>query len=254
MSEGGKTVWKSAGLVLLAGGMLLAALACEDSETVAPPDSTITLSANPSQVVLVGGIQVAPVTVLATVRDSIGVPLPGQDVRFTTTSGSLSPVVGTPVSTDKLGNATSLLVNARVGPQITATSGKATANITLTAATGLVAQITLTAETTDLLTCSDTIDVTAKAIDPDGDPVGGVTIFFEIVNTGATAFTGTFTPSISGQTDDTTGEVTRTLDINDGTCATLCEPQGTDCRGRIRATDQGAVIVSNEVEILDQIN
>jgi len=236
---------------ILAGGLLVLAVACDDSETVAPDGSTITLTANPAQIVLVGGIQAAPVSVLATVRNSIGVPLPGQDVRFTTTAGDLSPLGGTPVATDDLGNASTILSNARVGPQITATSGKATANLTLTAATGLVSQITLSAASTDLLTCSDMIDVTAKAIDPDGDPVGGVTIFFEIL-TSMTGFTGTFTPSTSGQTDATTGEVVRTLDINDGTCSTLCE-SGKDCRNRIRATDQGAVIISNEIEILDQI-
>jgi len=238
---------------VLAAGLLLLALGCEDSETIAPDGSTISLTANPAQVVLVGGIQVAPVLILATVRNSIGVPLPGQDVRFTTTAGDLNPPGGTPVATDDLGNSPCTLSNARVGPQITATSGKATASLTLTAATGLVAQITVSPSTTDLLTCSDTIDITATALDPDGDPVGGVTIFFEIVDTGMTSFTGTFTPSISGQTDQTTGEVTRTLDINDGTCSTLCEGAGKDCRGRIRATDQGAVIVSNEIEILDQI-
>ncbi len=250
MSLKSKRAWPA---VLIAGALLVVALACDKSETIAPDGSTITLTANPAQIVLVSGIQAAKVDVLATVRNSIGVPLPGQDVRFTVTSGDLTPPGGTPVTTDDLGNAVTALNNALVGPQLTATSGKATASLTLTASTGLVAQITLSSSSTDILTCSDTIDVTAKAIDPSGDPVGGVTIFFEIVDTGSTSFTGTFTPSTSGQTDIITGTVTRTLDINDGTCATRCETPGNDCRGQIRATDQSKVIVSNLIDILDQI-
>src|SRR5262245_62147370 len=71
--------------VIAAGGLLLGALACEDSEKVPPKDSTISLSANPAQIIIDDGQQLVPVTLIATVRNSIGVPLPDQDVRFTTT-------------------------------------------------------------------------------------------------------------------------------------------------------------------------
>jgi hypothetical protein len=241
-------------VVLTAGALLIVGLSCDHSETVAPDGSTITLTANPAQIVLVSGIQAAKVDVLATVRNSIGVPLPGQDVRFTVTSGDLTPPGGTPVSTDDLGNAVTELNNALVGPQITATSGTATASLTLTASNGLIALITLSVDTNEITSCSTTFQATAKAVDPDGDPVGGVTIFFEIVDpTGPTTFGGNFTPSSSGQTDITTGEVTRTLEISPGSCTSRCEAAGMDCRGRIRATDQSHVIFSNEVEIFDQI-
>src|SRR6185295_5558313 len=86
--------------VLIAGRLLLWALACQDSEKVPPADSTVSLSANPAQMIIVGGVQLTPVTLIATVRNGIGVPLPGQDVRFTTTNGQLTPLGSTPIRTD----------------------------------------------------------------------------------------------------------------------------------------------------------
>jgi hypothetical protein len=241
-------------VVLTAGALLIVGLSCDHSETVAPDGSTITLTANPAQIVLVGGIQpdTAPVSILATVRDAIGVPLPGQDVRFTTTSGDLTPPGGNPVTTDKIGNAVTILNNVLVGPQLTATSGKATASLTLTASTGLIAQITLSSDSTAISSCNDTFEVTATALDPSGDPVGGVTIFFEIVHT-STVFNGPFSPSSSGQTDATTGEVKRTLSLDATSCEQNCQTPGKDCQGDIRATDQSKAIISNLVHIIDQI-
>ena len=235
--------------IVAAGVLLLATAACENDETIAPAGATITLTANPAQVVLVEGIQAVPVTILATVRNSNGSALPDQDVRFSTTSGVLTPQAGLPVSTDNLGNATCTLTGATTGPQITATSGTVTANITLTAATGQVAFITLSPSPLDLVSCNDTFDLTATAYDPGSVGVSGVTIFFEFVNTGAGAVSGTFNPS-SNVTDDN-GEATTTLTINSNTCNSNCV--GKDCSTRIRARDLGVIIVSNEVTINDQI-
>src|SRR5207247_10766186 len=89
------------------------------------------MTANPASMILSGGVQVEPVTVVATVSNSIGVPLSGQDVRFTTTAGSLDPAAGSPVKTDSFGNATSILTDARQPPTITAKSGKATQTLQL---------------------------------------------------------------------------------------------------------------------------
>ncbi len=83
--------------------------ACESGDVIAPDGSTIALSASPAQIVLAGGIQQDPVTIMATVFNSIGVPLSGQDVRFSTSSGVLDPPAGTPVTTDRFGNGHSQL-------------------------------------------------------------------------------------------------------------------------------------------------
>ncbi|MBI1952048.1 MAG: Ig-like domain-containing protein [Acidobacteria bacterium] len=102
---------------------LAAALSgCQESDVVAPDGATISMTANPATIVLAGGIQDPnkPVTVIATVSNSIGVPLPGQDVRFQTTAGTLTPAAGTPIETDSFGNATTVLREARQSPTITA--------------------------------------------------------------------------------------------------------------------------------------
>lgn len=236
---------------VLAAGLVALALACEDSETIAPDGSTISLVANPAQVIQDdAGMQIVDVTILATVRNSIGVPLPGQDVRFTTNSGVLTPPGGTPVETDDLGNATCVLTNATVGPQITANSGKATASLTLSAARGEVSSILLNISSTDLTDCSDTFDLTATALASDGTAVEGFQITFEFATVGDAFFTGNFVPT-SGVTD-MNGEVLSTLTPNLATCSARCEPTGMSCTSRIRA--RGGLIVSDEIEIVDQIN
>lgn len=236
---------------VLAGGLLVLAVACDESEVIAPDGSTITINPNPAQVIQDdAGKQIVDVQLVATVRNSIGVPLPGQDVRFTTNSGVLTPPGNTPIETDDLGNAACVLTEANVGPQITATSGKATANITLSAAKGEVSSILLNVSPSELNDCSDTFDLTATALASNGDPVEGFQISFEFATTGSTNFTGNFVPN-SGVTD-TLGEVTSTLTPNASTCADRCEPSGMSCTARIRA--RGGLIVSDEFEIVDQIN
>jgi len=238
-------------ILATAGALLLAAAACQDSETIAPDGSTISLTANPAQVILVGGIQDNPVTVLATVRNSIGVPLPGQDVRFTTTYGQLAPPAGTPVSTDDIGNATSVLTLATSGPQITATSGKATASLTLNSGTSQIAFITLDPNSVDLVSCGDTFDYTAKAVGSTGTGVANVTIEFHFIDTGAGFVSGIFQPSIG--TTDANGELTTTLNIDDNVCGDQCVGNGKICNTRINATGLGGATPSNESIINDQL-
>jgi hypothetical protein len=238
---------------ILAGGLLVVAVACDESETVAPDGSTITLNANPAQVIQDdAGTQIVDVVIVATVRNSIGVPLPGQDVRFTTNSGVLTPPGNTPVETDDIGNASCVLTDATVGPQITATSGKATANITLSAAKGEVSTITLDiSPDSDLDNCADDFfDLTATARASDGTPVEGLQINFEFTTTGDENFTGDFNPD--SDVTDAMGIATTKLTPNPSTCSTKCEPTGMSCTSRIRA--RGGLIVSDEFEIVDQIN
>src|SRR5580765_4194969 len=127
----------------LSGLLVLAAVSCQSSETIAPDGSTISLAATPAVIVTSGGVQANDVSILATVRNSIGVALPGQDVRFTTTSGVLTPQAGLPVSSDKFGNAISVLTGATTTATIAATSGKATASISLQTTTCNISTVTL---------------------------------------------------------------------------------------------------------------
>lgn len=239
-------------ILAAAGALLLAAAACDDSETIAPDGSTISLTANPAQVIIVGGIQITDVTILATVRNSIGVPLPGQDVRFTTTNGTLTPPGGTPVETDDLGNATCELTLATQGPQITATSGKASANITLSAGSAPIAFLILTPSDDQVLAdCSESIEFTATATDANNDPVDGVRIFFESVTNGnPDAVAVSFNPS--NEVTDTTGSVTTTMTYNTTVCNANCPEK--NCGILIQARDQSGFVFSNQVVISDNID
>lgn len=240
----------------LSGCMLVAAIvvpACQNGDRIPPDGSTLSLSASPASVVLdANGIQAAPVTLLATVRSSVGVPLPAQDVRFNTTSGALTPSSGTPVATDDFGNARSMLQGATVGPQITATAGKATANLTLTASKGQISTITLSPTPNILTTCSDSFDLTATVLDPNGVGVEGVSVQFEFLSSDSALLTGTFNPN-PGQTDSF-GEITTTLTIDSNTCGSRCIGSGKDCTNLVHAKTIAGTVVSNSVQINDTIN
>ncbi len=243
---------RSTRLVLMAAALIpsLVTWSCESSETVAPEGATISLSANPAQIVLASGIQSQPVTLLATVRNVLGVPLPGQDVRFTTTSGVLDPLPGTPVETDANGNAFATLTQATQGPTIMASSGAASASLTLTAATGLLSTITLSPNSVVFNTCSDMPQLTATALDPDGNPIQGVSIEFIFVNPGMNTPQGSFNPS-PGQSD-AMGKVTTTLTFVVNDCQTKCG-SGKTCTGTIQARNIGQTVTSNTATLTDAV-
>ena len=241
--------------VVAAGGLLLGALACDDSDTVPPADSTISLSANPAQVIIENGVQVVPVTLIATVRNSIGVPLPGKDVRFTSTNGVLVPTAATPIETDDIGNATAVLNGASQGPQITATAGKATVSLTLTAGTAAVCFLTLTPSDAQTITdCTDTFEFTVTAEDCSNEPVEGIRVFFELNNSGnnSNAVAGNFNPSNAATAAD--GTVTTTLTLDQTVCNDKCgDPMIPNCNNTIRVKDQAGFIFSNETLLNDGI-
>jgi len=219
-------------ILAAAGALLLAAAACDDSETIAPDGSTITLTANPAQIILTGGVQQDPVTILAMVRNSIGMPLPGQDVRFTSTYGELTPPGGTPVATDDLGNATCQLNGATSGPAITATSGKATASITLNSSTCQIQDVVLNPTTQLLETCQDTFEYTATVTCSNGQGAANVKVTFSFKDVGDAFLTGTFVPG-QGNTD-ANGELTTTLSFDTTNCNARCP--GNNCTTDIQAT------------------
>jgi hypothetical protein len=232
-----------------AAALVLAFAGCESSDVIAPEGSEISLTANPATIVLSMGVQASPVTIIATVYNSIGIPLPGQDVRFETTNGELSPAPGTPVETDGAGVATAELTNVRQAPMITARSGKATETLTLQTATCNLASITLSPSQLDVDTCNDEFTLTAVAVDTMGAPCVGILIAFENAGTmPMTDITGTSSPA--SDTTDTSGEATTTFSINSTECNAKCVGGG--CTGGVRA-GSGSV-TSSVVPINDNVS
>lgn len=235
-----------------AAAFLAAALAgCQESDVVAPDGATISLNANPATIVLAGGVQDPnkPVTIIATVSNSIGVPLPGQDVRFTTTSGVLTPTAGTPVETDSFGNATTVLTEARQSSTITAKSGKVSQTLQLQTAPCALNVIVLSPSSLPLEeNCNNQeFPVTAEAFDTAGDKCKGIQITFKITVPDAnTDVTGTFDPTAEPTNSD--GLATSTLKIASD-CNAKCVDKNYDCTGFITATSGS--VESNRVDIED---
>jgi hypothetical protein len=219
-------------VVLCAGTLLLGALACEDSDKVPPADSTISLAASPATILLSNGVQAGDVTVLATVYNSIGVPLPGQDVRFTMNSGDLTPLAGTPVRTNDIGNAVSVLRNATTTTTITAKSGTANATLQLQTTTCNISQVDLEG-TLNFTSCDSSspegkVELTATVTDANNDPCVNISVIFKTVSTNAGDPQTDVTISISPSTVKTDGTGTAITQVTLGSdCAQKCP--GADC-------------------------
>jgi len=226
--------------------------ACQKTDVIAPDGSTISLSPTPATIVLAGGVQAEPTTILATVSNSIGVPLSGQDVRFTTTSGTLDPPAGTPVRTDSHGNAVTILTGATQGPTITAKSGKATQTLQLTTATCNLAEITfIQGGPLSLTNCSQSFDLTVQALDTASDPCPGVIITYSLVptSTPTTDISGNFSP-LSGPAD-ASGELSTTLQIDNASCTAKC-PGAPKCTMSVKACS-GGVCTSTTADLNDNM-
>jgi hypothetical protein len=101
--------------------MLLVALACEKPTPVAPAESGLSISANPTRIDIDGSTEI---TVIARKVDGTAVN-PGTEITFTTTLGTITPKVAL---TDDRGTATATLTgDGRVGiAMVEASSGAAT--------------------------------------------------------------------------------------------------------------------------------
>ena len=222
---------------------------CQKTDVIAPDGSTISLVSTPATIVLAGGVQAEPATILATVSNSIGVPLSGQDVRFTTTSGTLDPPGGTPVRTDSHGNAVTVLTGATQGPNITAKSGKATASLQLTTATCNLATILLNGSL-NLANCTQTFDLTATAIDTASDPCEGVIITFSLVptSTPTTDISASFNPLQAPS--DVDGVVDTTLTIDNPSCTSKC-PGSQTCSMSVKACS--GTVCSGVIVLVDNM-
>jgi hypothetical protein len=242
--------------VSIAGLLVLAAIACQSSETIAPDGSTISLAATPAVIVTSGGVQANDVTILATVRNTVGVALPGQDVRFTTTSGVLTPQAGLPVSSDKFGNATSVLTGATTTATIAATSGKATATITLQTASCNISSVTLDGvanfTTCDASTAGGFALLTATVTDTSQNPCVGIAVSFKstVASLPATDIALAFAPSQSNT--DSTGKLQTKVTLDPANCSKLCT--GKDCNTSLQGvTATAGSITSSPVAMNIQI-
>ena len=227
--------------------------ACQKSEVVAPDGSTLSLTATPATILTQGGTQTDPVSILATVRNSIGVPLPGQDVRFTNTSGSLDPQAGLPVSTDSNGNALTTLTGAKTTTTITATAGKATATLTLNTASCSIAGISITDSLPTFNSCSATGDLTALVTDTSGAPCVGVIVTFSsrVSGGGTNPATNVTINFLHGQNPtDANGELTTTVSLGSD-CTDKCSTsQSKDCNNpRMEVVASGGGITSSGTPI-----
>jgi hypothetical protein len=124
------------GLALLVPALLLAG--CDESDPVAPPDSTIILSASPTTLPAGGGDS----NISAVVIDANGVPQDGVAVFFSTNAGSLASQ-GTSQATDGNGRAVDVLSTTQ-SAQVDAQSGDAMKQVTVTVGGQLlVGEVTL---------------------------------------------------------------------------------------------------------------
>jgi len=244
-------------VALLLGALLLA---CQSSEVVAPDGATIDMTPSPGQIVLDStNTQTSPITILATVRSAIGVPLSGQDVRFTTNTGILTfpgtstPAAGVPVATNQHGNALVELNGATTSATITASSGKATDTLNITAAKGEIAQILLQVTPTSFSTCSDTLNLTATVVDSAGAPVEAVSIGFKVTSN-APPLSFTNNPSLT----DANGKVTSVMSFSNQTeCQNKCgtvSGSNQNCSFTVHAETASGSITSNKVDITDLVN
>jgi hypothetical protein len=241
---------------------VLALLGCESSERIAPEGATVTVAATPTTIVLGSGAECLSLLnvaecgtaqVIATVSSKIGVPLPDQDVRFSSTAGLLftgtvsnpDPASNLPIRTDEFGNAVVNLITSTT-TTVTARSGAASGMLTLNTVQGNLSRITLnvdttsagcTMSTTNVTSCSQTICFEAVAEDDTGAGIDGVLIVFALQNNtiGDNTFNGQFTPM---QVTTANGGVARTTFAPDSTCAAECG-MNKSCQAEVVASTQG---------------
>lgn len=257
----------TAACLLLAG-----VAACVDSDKIPPKGSIITVAANPATIPLGSGsecVSLLNVTncgtsqVVASVASELGVPLPDQDVRFSSTAGKLftgsvtNPVdaANIPIRTDDLGNATVNLITSTT-TTVTAKSGPSSGTLSISTVAGNLSTIVLINDTTStgcttssqtVTSCSQTVCLQATAQDASGDGVQGVVLLFKLQNnvSGSNTFAGQFTPSQA--TTDTNG-VARAQFNPDTTCPAQCGG-GKSCQGEIVATIQGGGFQSSPLQL-----
>jgi hypothetical protein len=153
-----------------------ALLSCEGAYLTAPPDSTITLTANPSFVAAHGGFS----DISAFVIEPAGTYVPdGTVVRWTTDLGRIDPETRTTRGVAKA----RFVSDSRSGTaKIRAFSGSVSEDLVpdLTVGNALVTAIRLRA-VPSRITDSNSAHIIATVVDTNGNPVANVPVTFEIV-------------------------------------------------------------------------
>jgi len=219
--------------MFLAFGVALTA-SCRGSDKVAPEGSTITLAANPATIVIATTGGSGSADVVATVYSAAGVPQEDQDVRFSSTAGSLftpppdnQPAANIPIPTDNLGNA-HVVLTTTTNTTVNARSGTATGTISLSTVNGNLNAITITQvintpgciDEDTISNCSDTICVQARAVDADGNGILGVVVVFSLQNPNPN-FKVSFNTN-NQPTTDSEGFASTSFKLSSSFCADPC--------------------------------
>jgi len=235
---------------------------------VAANPATIPLAAGPECVGLLNVPTCGTADLVATVASELGVPLPGQDVRFSSSAGFLftgsttSPVnaANIPIRTDRFGNATVNLITSTTAT-VTAKSGQATpGTLTINTVTGNLSSILLnndktstgcSGSNTNLTLCSQSVCLVAQALDATSKGIQGVVILFKLQNNVSNGNTlgGGF--SLLQATTDSNGQAF-TQFTPDNTCAAQCTG-GKSCQADLVATTQGGSFESGPVHLTTSI-
>lgn len=251
--------------------------ACESSEKIPPKGSPVTVGANPATIALTALPECLDLLkvpncgtadVVATVASELGVPLPDQDVRFSSTAGylytgtTLNPVdaANIPIPTDDFGNAHVNLITSTT-TTVTARSGSNSGTLSISTVAGNLSAVVLnidttqsgcSASTTTVTTCSQKICLVADARDSSGGGIDGVLIQFRLQNNVDPSDTYTFnvTPSTSQDTTDSSGKVFASF-TPDSTCTAQCGGNK-PCQGEFIAETSGGAFQSAPLRL--QIN
>jgi len=255
-------------LAVLAAALLVLAN-CHKGDQVAPDGATLDMAATPTTIVkidqtdcvFVGGTKCGTSDIVATVSSPVGVPLPDQYVRFSSTAGILfvgnpsNPQASLPIRTDSFGNAHIQLITTTT-TTVNARSGKATGNLTLNTVDGNISQIVLIVDKTspgcagsteDIRSCSQQVCWKATVLDTSGAPLANVVIAFQIQNntSGSNTFKVSFTPP--QDSTDANGDAFATM-TPQSDCTTQCGG-GKACQGEVIATLQGGAFPSIPVPL-----
>lgn len=189
---------------LLASGLLLALAisGCDSADPIAPPGTTLTISASPTRIASGGSAEIRVVA-----RRPNGTPVnPGTLVLFSTTVGTITPSV--PV--DERGEAITLLLgNGEFGTATVSASVGGEA-VTVDVQVGLPAgSISVQASPSSVAETGGSVDLLALVRDDQGRPLSGATVNFA-------SETGTLRSGGGFLETDEDGEVSDVLNVSAG--------------------------------------
>jgi hypothetical protein len=154
---------------------LMGAPGCDDVPQLAPPEATMALIANPTNVPASGGVSV----ITAIVTEVMGTPVPdGTVVQFFTNLGTIDREGRTNGGVARV----NFISDARSGTaEITAVSGLATAAASVFIGEAVAADMIVIADPSRIvLSISRTTHIIATVLDPEGNPVPNIGCIFTV--------------------------------------------------------------------------